>query len=126
MTTRTERMGKLVKEEVSEILHKDVSDPRIGFVSITDVDFTEDLQLTKIYVSIFGDEKTKKETMEGLKSATGFIRGELAPRLDLKVMPKIVFIRDDSIERGSKLIALMDKLEREKKKVIQKKRKRKK
>ena len=126
MTARTERMGKLVKEEVSEILRKDVSDPRIGFISITDVDFTEDLQLAKIYVSIFGDEKTKKETMEGLKSATGFIRGELAPRLDLKVMPKIVFIRDDSIERGSKLIALMDKLEREKKKLIQKKKKRKK
>ncbi|MCX5726079.1 MAG: 30S ribosome-binding factor RbfA [Candidatus Saganbacteria bacterium] len=115
MSTRTERLSELVKEMVSGILRKDVSDPRIGFVSITDVKFTEDLKFARIYVSIYGGEEAKTEAMAGLKSATRFIRSNLAQKLDLRIMPDINFICDDSIEKGSRVLALMERLNMEKK-----------
>jgi len=123
MTTRTERLGELVKEIVSKILREDVNDPRIGFVSITDVEFTEDLKFAKIYVSIYGDEEARKVAMAGLKSATRFIRANLAEKLELRTMPDITFIRDDSIERGSRVLALMETLNKEKGKKITRKKK---
>ena len=108
-------MSELVKEMVSGILRKDVSDPRIGFVSITDVKLTEDLKFARIYVSIYGGEEAKTEAMAGLKSATRFIRSNLAQKLDLRIMPDINFICDDSIEKGSRVLALMERLNKEKK-----------
>lgn len=112
--TRQERVEELIREEVSDILREKVSDPRIGFVSITDVKISPDFENASIHVSILGDEKKKKEAMEGLYSATGFIRGELGRMLELRLTPKIYFVRDDSIERGSNVLAIMSKLEHEK------------
>lgn len=112
--TRQERVEELIREEVCDILREKVSDPRIGFVSVTDVKISPDFENASIYVSIYGDEKKKKEAMDGLYSATGFIRGELGHMLELRLTPKINFVRDDSIERGSNVLALMSKLEHEK------------
>jgi ribosome-binding factor A len=111
--TRQERVEELIKEEVCEILRERVSDPRIGFVSVTSVEVSPDLENASIYVSIFGEEKQKEEAMKGLASATKFIRGELGHRLELRVTPGIRFIRDDSLDRGSRVLGLINKLEHE-------------
>ncbi|OGB90865.1 ribosome-binding factor A [candidate division WOR-1 bacterium RIFCSPHIGHO2_01_FULL_53_15] len=112
--TRQERVEELIKQEVSEILREKVSDPRIGFVSVTAVNVSPDLENASIFVSILGEEKQKAEAMKGLYSATKFIRGELGHRLELRLTPKIRFMRDDSIERGSRVLGLINKLEHEK------------
>lgn len=105
--TRPERFAELIKEEISEILKGKVSDPRIGFVSITEVEISPDLKDAKIYVSVFGEEKQKKEAMNGLGSATGFIRAKLACLLPTKNVPQIEFVQDDSIERGSRVLEII-------------------
>ena len=112
--TRIERVAELIKEEVSRILREDVSDPRIGFVSITRVDISADLENAKIFVSILGDEAKKKESMRGLSSATGFVRGKLGHLLETRVVPDISFVRDDSLERGSRVLGIISRLERNK------------
>jgi ribosome-binding factor A len=112
--TRQERVEELIRQEVSQILREDVSDPRIGFTSITGVEVSPDLENASIYVSILGDEKKKEEAIQGLYSATKFIRGELGHRLELRMVPKIRFYRDDSLERGSRVLGLIHKLEHEK------------
>ncbi len=112
--TRSERVEELIRQEVCEILREKVSDPRIGFISITGVKISPDLKNASIYVSIFGDEKKKKDAMLGLYSATGFIRGELGHMLELRETPEIRFVRDDSLERGSRVLGIINKLENEK------------
>jgi ribosome-binding factor A len=111
--TRQQRIEELIRSEVSEILREEVDDPRIGFISITGVDISPDLENARIHVSILGDEKQKKAAMGGLDSATGFIRGELGHRLALRLVPKIAFVRDDSLERGSRVLQIMNRLEHE-------------
>ena len=111
--TRAERIEELIREEVCEILREKVSDPRVGFVSVTGVEISPDLENASIYVSILGEEKKKAEAMSGLDSATGYIRVELGRRLELRLTPKIRFVRDDSIERGSKVLAVMSRLKNE-------------
>ena len=112
--TRAKRLAELIKKEISRIIREEVSDPRIGFVSITQVDASPDLKSAKIYVSIFGGDKDKKEAMFGLFSATGYIRNKLARLLSLRSAPEIRFIKDESIERGSRVLSIISKLENEK------------
>ncbi|MDD5594335.1 MAG: 30S ribosome-binding factor RbfA [Candidatus Margulisbacteria bacterium] len=113
--TRQERIEELIRQEVCEILRAKVSDPRVGFVSVTGVDISPDLENAYIYVSILGDEKQKQEAIKGLYSATKFIRGELGKRLELRLTPNIRFFRDDSLERGSRVLSLINKLEKDEK-----------
>ena len=110
---RRERLAELLKREISQIFLEKVSDPRIGFVSITKVDVSPDLENAQVYVSIFGDEVKKKQTMEGLRAATGFIRGEVGQLLEMRVVPKINFVRDDSLEDASRVLGIISKLEKE-------------
>ncbi|WP_225977627.1 30S ribosome-binding factor RbfA [Nostoc sp. CENA543] len=90
-----------------------IKDDRVGtgMVSVTDVDVSGDLQHAKIYVSIYGTEEAKAETMAGLKSATGFVRSELGARVRLRRTPEVVFIEDRSIERGTKVLSLLNQLQ---------------
>ena len=111
--SRVERVAELIREEISEILREDVSDPRVGFVSITRVDISPDLENAKVFVSILGNEEKKKESMKGLNSATGFIRGKLGHLLELRLVPEIKFVRDDSLERGSRVLGIISRLEKE-------------
>lgn len=113
MTTRQERVGELIRQEISDILRKKVSDPRIGFVSITGVDVAPDFKNASVYVSILGDEKKQKAAMAGLFSATGYIQGELGKRLELRLTPAIQFIQDSSLERGSRVLEIMHRIEHE-------------
>jgi ribosome-binding factor A len=114
---RVSRVAELIKREVSQMLLNGIKDDRVGtgMVSVTDVDVSGDLQHAKIYVSIYGTEEAKAETMAGLKSATGYVRSELGARVRLRRTPEVVFIEDRSIERGSKVLSLLDRIKQERK-----------
>jgi ribosome-binding factor A len=106
-TPRIARLRELLKIEVSEILQRQMKDPRIGFVSVTDVELSADLRHAKVFVSIFGDAEAKARTMEGLESAQGFIRTALARRIRLRRIPEVLFRIDESIERGARVNRLL-------------------
>ncbi len=107
---RAERVGELLKEVVSELLQREVKDPRIGFVTVTDVEVSGDLRHAKIFISILGEDEEKEKTLEGLNQARGFIRKELGHRLRLRHVPEILFRYDSSVKRGIKISQLLRKV----------------
>jgi len=112
---RIARVAELIKREVSVMLLQEIKDDRVGagMVSVTEVNVSGDLQHTKIFVSIYGTEEAKSETMAGLAAATGFIRREIGQRLSLRRTPEVIFQEDRSFERGSKVLSLLNQLNRE-------------
>jgi ribosome-binding factor A len=112
---RVSRVAALIQQEVSLMVLHDIKDDRVGagMVSVTDVDVSGDLQHAKIYVSIYGTEEARAETMAGLKSATGYVRRELGRRIRLRRTPEVVFIEDRGIERGDRMLALLNQLSEE-------------
>ncbi|MBC7824788.1 MAG: 30S ribosome-binding factor RbfA [Candidatus Parcubacteria bacterium] len=113
---RMARVAEQIKREISQMLLSGIKDDRIGgMVSVTDVDVSGDLQHAKIFVSIYGSDEAKAETMAGLKSATGFVRGELGRRVRLRRTPEIIFVEDRGLERGDNILNLISRLSRERK-----------
>jgi ribosome-binding factor A len=110
MSFRPERLAEAIKKEVSDLLREGLKDPRIGFVSITSVEVSKDLRYAVIFASIYGEPPGQKTTIEALQNAQGFIRSELGRRIRLRYVPEITFKLDESIERGSRLIALMEEV----------------
>ncbi len=112
---RVSRVNALIQEEVSQMVLHEIKDDRVGagMVSITLVDVSGDLQHAKIYVSVYGTDEAREETMAGLKSATGFVRRELGKRLRLRRTPEIIFIEDRGIERGDRILTLLTQLSQE-------------
>jgi ribosome-binding factor A len=106
-STRAERLAEVIRTEVSDIIQQGLNDPRIGFVSITEVNVSHDLRHAKIFVSVLGDAEAKERTMEGLERATGHIRSELGHRLSIRFVPQLLFRLDDSIERGTRVASLL-------------------
>jgi len=101
---RSERVGDLIKEEIaSMVLHGAIKDPRIGFVTLTRVDLTPDLKEAKVYFSQIGSAADKEKSAQGLNSASGFVRRALAKSLDLRHIPKITFLFDDSLEYAERI-----------------------
>jgi ribosome-binding factor A len=114
---RVARVAELIKREVSQLLLNGIKDDRVGvgMVSVTDVDVSGDLQHAKIFVSIYGSNEAKAATMAGLKSATGYVRSELGHRIRLRRTPEVVFLEDKSIERGTQVLSLLNRLSQERK-----------
>ena len=112
---RVARVAALIRRETSELLINEVRDERIhqGMVSITEVEVSGDLQHCKIFVSIFGEEADRAEVLEGLKAASGFLRGELGRRLQMRRAPEVVFQLDRGLERGTSVLNLLGQLEEE-------------
>lgn len=112
---RISRVSELIKREVSQMLLQDIKDDRVGagMVSVTDVDVSGDLQHAKIFVSIYGSDQARAETMAGLKSATGYVRSELGHRVRLRRTPEVIFLEDRSLERGTRVLSLLDQLSQE-------------
>jgi ribosome-binding factor A len=112
---RVSRVASLIKREVSQMLLNGIKDDRVGagMVSITDVDLSGDLQHATIFVSIYGTEEAKVETMEGLKASQGFVRRELAHRIRLRRSPEITFLEDLSLERGDRMVHLLNQISQE-------------
>jgi ribosome-binding factor A len=112
---RVARVASLIKREVSQMLMSGIKDDRVGadMVSITDVDVSGDLQHAKIFVSIYGTEEARHETMAGLQAATGYVRSELGQRIRLRRTPEILFKEDRSVERGTRVLSLINQLSAE-------------
>lgn len=108
---RPDRVKAAIREEVSNILQRDLKDPRLGFATVTDVDISGDLQHVKIYVSILGEEESRTETMKALESAKGYIRSEIGRRVPLRLTPEISFEYDESIERGARILKLIEEVQ---------------
>lgn len=101
MPYRNKKLGNLIQKELSFMLLKGIKDPRISqFCTITEVSLTKDLRFGTIYVSVYGNAEAKNKTLEGLKSACGYIKNQLGQRIRMKYMPELVFKLDESIERG--------------------------
>ncbi|GBF79660.1 30S ribosome-binding factor RbfA [Aphanothece sacrum] len=109
---RVSRVSSLIKREVSQMLLYDIKDDRVGagMVSVTEVDLSGDMQHAKIFVSIYGTEEAKTETMEGLRSSASFVRRELGQRMRLRRTPEVVFLEDHSLERGDKMLHLLNQI----------------
>ncbi|KAB8138780.1 30S ribosome-binding factor RbfA [Gracilibacillus oryzae] len=104
---RASRVAEQMKKELGDIISRKIKDPRVGFVTITDVDVTGDLQQAKIYISVLGDEKKRQDTLIGLAKAKGFIRSEIGKRIRLRKTPELSFDFDDAMERGNRIEDLL-------------------
>ncbi|CAM4032381.1 30S ribosome-binding factor RbfA [Lederbergia lenta] len=110
MSLRANRVSEQMKKELGEIISRKIKDPRIGFVTVTDVKVTGDLQQAVIYISVLGDEEQKQDTLKGLAKATGFIRAEIGQRIRLRKTPEISFEFDESIAYGNKIETLLKQI----------------
>ncbi len=110
---RVEKLQELIKQEMSKMLLREIKDPRIGFVTVTDVEVTGDLREAKIYVSIMGGEEQIQSSLEGLHSALGFIRREIGRRIRLRFTPEISFALDNSLDYGEHIQKILLKIEKE-------------
>ncbi|CAM3748620.1 30S ribosome-binding factor RbfA [Alkalicoccus chagannorensis] len=111
---RAKRVAEQLKKEISDIIQREVKDPRIGFLTVTDVDITGDLQQATVFVTVYGEEEEKQGTLQALEKAKGFIRTEAGRRVQLRKTPEIYFEFDESIERGNRIESLLrDMRERE-------------
>jgi ribosome-binding factor A len=107
---RADKVSEAIKREVSVMLTQEVKDPRIHFVTVTTVEAADDLRHAKIFVSVLGDEATRKETMLGLEKAKGFLRGELGRRLQLRYTPDIHFHLDKSLDHAMKIKGILNEI----------------
>ncbi len=112
MTHRIEQVNKLIRRELSELLQRQVKDPRLSstFVAVTEVTTSPDLRYAKVFVSRLGNETEKQEILNVLTTAAGFLRKELARNLKLRRIPELSFCWDDSIERGDHILRLIDQV----------------
>ena len=113
MRIRPERVAHLMQRELADIVRNKMRDPRLSqWVSVTDVEVTEDLSFAKVFVSILPEGEERDRTLETLQGAAGFVRRELAPRLGLREVPGLKFMLDTSIERGARVEELLKKIQR--------------
>ena len=114
MSLRSNRVAEQMKKELGDIITRKIKDPRVGFVTVTDVDVTGDLQQATIYITSLGNERERAETLKALEKASGFIRSEIGSRIRLRRTPEISFAFDSSIEYGNKIDELLRSLHEEK------------
>lgn len=107
---RADRVKELLRQEISQLIQEEIKDPRIGFATVTDVELSQDLRHAKVFVSVYGDEESRKETLKGLQSASGFVRNEIGKRIRMKHVPEILFRFDQSIERGARISELLHQI----------------
>lgn len=111
MAHRVEKVNQLIRRELSELLQRQVRDPRLGsFISVNEVRTSADLKHARVFVSSFGKDVDRPEVLAALKTASGFFRGELGSRLKLRSIPELSFSWDESIEQGAYLLRLIDQV----------------
>jgi ribosome-binding factor A len=111
MSQRTERVDELLRQEIGTLLAKEIADPRIGFATITGVETAPDLRHAKVWVSVIGGKGDRDETLRALAQAMPFIRHELGKRLRIRRIPELHVRLDDSAERGTRVLHLLQELE---------------
>lgn len=107
MTRRTQQVGEMLREELSDIIRREVKDPRIGFMSITSVEVPPDLRSAQVFVSVLGTDKERDDTLDALRSAASFIRFHLKPRLRMRQIPVLEFRDDRSMEYAQQITATL-------------------
>jgi ribosome-binding factor A len=110
MSLRATRVGEQMKKELGEIIGRKIKDPRVGFVTVTDVEVTGDLQQAKVFISVLGNEEQRQNTLKGLAKAKGFIRSEIGQRIRLRKTPEITFEFDESVDYGNRIESLLSEL----------------
>ena len=113
-TRRVERLNQQLRGDLSELIVREVKDPRLaGLVTVTSVDLSPDLRHAKVYISVFGTADERKHTLSALRSASGFLRTQIAARLTTKRAPDLQFLLDTSIERGERIMQVIREIEHE-------------
>ena len=107
---RVGRVAEQIKKELGQMLQQELKDPRIGFVTVTGVDVTNDLSQAKVYLSVLGSEEEKENTLKAIAGASGYIRSEIGRRIRLRHTPELVFKFDESIDYGSRIERLLQQL----------------
>jgi len=113
MANRSTRVAEQMKKELGEIIARKLKDPRIGFVTVTDVEVTGDLQQATVYITVLGNNRKRSDTLKGLEQAKGFIRTEIGQRIRLRKTPELMFAFDVSAEYGSKIDTLLKQIKTE-------------
>ena len=107
---RREKVADMLVAEISDILRTRVKDPRLGFVTITDVEMTKDLRIAKVFFSVLGNEAQRADSIKGLESAKLFIQSEVGSRIRIKFLPQLIFRLDTSIEYGARIETLITRI----------------
>jgi ribosome-binding factor A len=110
---RLQRVNQLIREEISHLVQREMKDPRLGFVTVTEVDVAKDFRTAKVYVSVLGSETEWKASLEALENARGFIRNWLAPRLRLRAIPHLTFHADRSMAHAAHIQTVLEELRTE-------------
>lgn len=110
---RAERVGEQMKKELMDIINNKVIDPRVGFITITDVVLTNDLSQAKVFLTVLGNDKEVENTFKALDKAKGFIKSELGSRMRLRIMPELMYEYDQSIEYGNKIERMIQDLHKQ-------------
>jgi ribosome-binding factor A len=110
---RSARVGDQMAHEIADILMRKIKDPRIGFVTVTGVDVSDDLRNAKVFVSVYGG--SREDSLKGLASASSFIRSELGRRMRLRLVPELLFRFDETVERGAHLMDILRDIKKEEK-----------
>lgn len=104
---RRERLGDQLRVELADLILRDVRDPRVGFVTVTEVRMSGDLQYARVYVSILGDEEQTRESFAALERAGGFLRAQIGRRLRLRRVPELRFALDETLDTSARIDALL-------------------
>jgi ribosome-binding factor A len=107
-TGRMRRVNEVIRQVLGDHIATDLKDPRIGFVTVTDVDTSPDLRTARVYVSVLGGEDEREKALAGLHSAHGFLQGKIAAELRMKRTPTLTFHYDESVDRGARISRLLD------------------
>lgn len=110
---RLQRIQELLRTEIMNLILHEIKDPRIGFITITEVDVSKDLHYAKVYFSTLGGKSQREKTLQGLQSAAAFLRTQLAHNLTLKFTPELHFFFDDSFERAEHITKLLSNIHHE-------------
>lgn len=111
MTQRTQRIDELLRQEIGQALEREVTDPGIGFVTVTKVETAPDLSRARVWVSVIGSDEKRKETLAALRRAMPYIRHGLGSKIRIRRIPELDVHLDDSIERGSRVLQIINELE---------------
>jgi ribosome-binding factor A len=116
MTYRVERLNSFLRQEISDIVQRYIKDPRLGtFVSVTSVEITKDMRYAKVFISRYGTDQEKADTIKGLESASGYIRHELGERMKTRRIPELSFRLDNTMEKAAKVLKIINDISTEEK-----------
>lgn len=111
MGLRQEKLQEQLIQQLSDIIRRELKDPRLGFITLTGAEISRDLRHARVYVSVLGDEEAARQSLEALERAAGYLRGEFTRRAHLRIAPELSFRLDTGVERGQHIFELLHSVE---------------